>query len=110
MTDNYRTTDDTVSLATFKNALKDFFRFLVRLIQFFFTAIRKNLGLFLICCVAALGLAYLYSLIRPRYYETEMIVQQQSLSRKAYNEIIENLQELIRSKSRNDLGKELNIS
>src|SRR5689334_19334617 len=110
MTDKYPTADDTVSLDSFKNILKDLFRFLVRTVQFFFTALKKNLLLFLACCLAGLGIAWLYTLVRPRYYETEMIVQQQILTRKAYDGIIENLQQQVRTGSLTDLSKELHIS
>jgi hypothetical protein len=109
MAENSIQSNDSISLDTFKNALKDFFRFLLKCFDFFILSLSHNKFLFFGSCIIGLSLGFLFTRLQTRYYETEMIVQQSSLSRKAYSEIVSNLNGLIHSGSYNDLASELNM-
>lgn len=108
-TSNSRSTD-YISLGTVKNTVVDILRVAYRFLDFIFLAIRKNIWIILFCLALGLGLAYLYTRLKARYYETEMIVMQNDLPRKTYAEVIYNLNSLLASRSYNDLAQELKIS
>jgi hypothetical protein len=109
MKDNLHSSSDYISLETVKNAVAQLFRFFYRSVNFLVLAIRRRALLFLACIVICLSLAYLYTRLIPNYYQTEMIVQPTDLTRKAYAEIIFNLNSLISSHSYADLAAELKL-
>lgn len=102
--------EDFISIDSIKNIFLDFFRFLFRIADFIILSIRRKLALFLFCCVLGIISGYLYYWQNPKYYETEMIVQSNSLSKKAYHEIVENLNALIGSQSYFTLSTQLKVN
>jgi hypothetical protein len=110
MTDLNKQSEDYISLSTIKNAIWEFIHFVFRFFSFILSAIVRYKYLFFGTIIVSVLLAYLYSTIKSPYYETEMIVQQNNLPRKAYGEIIYNLDALTSSHSYGDLANELKIS
>ena len=108
MPENYQN-NDTISLGTIKQAISQLFNILFRFLDVISNAIRRNIFLFLTCGLSGALLGYFYSSIREPYYEAEMIVQQNVLTRKTYYEIISNLNALIKTQSYSDLSTELNL-
>jgi hypothetical protein len=109
MNDNLHSSSDYISLETVKTAVAQLFRFFYRSVNFVVLAIRRWAWLFLACIVFCLSLAYLYTRLIPNYFQTEMMVQPTDLTRKAYAEIITNLNSLISSRSYADLAAELKL-
>lgn len=109
MNDNVHSSSDYISLETVKSAVVQLFRFFYRLVNFVLLAIRRRALLFLGCIVVCLSLAYLYTRLIPNYFQTEMIVQPTDLTRKAYAEIIYNLNSLISSRSYVELAAEMKL-
>jgi hypothetical protein len=104
-------TADYISLSAVKNAFLDFFAFLFRGVDYIALSIRKNILVFLLCCLTGLALGYSFYLVRPsRYYTSEMIVNHNELYKKDYFEIINNLNSLILSSDYNSLSKKLNLN
>ena len=102
-------TDDYISLESIKDMFYNFFGFIFKAIEFIITAIRKFLFVFIFSCLLGLAAGYLYYLQSPRYFSTEMVVQSNSLTRKAYYEIIKNLDDLISSQSYLNFASQLNV-
>jgi hypothetical protein len=110
MTDFNNQTEDYISLASIKNAVRDILRGIFSFFSFIFEAIRSNKFLFFGTVAVAVLLAVLYSLVKSSFFETEMIVQQNTMPRKAYGEIIYNLDNLTTSHSYSDLASQLKIN
>jgi hypothetical protein len=110
MTEGDVPSGDYISLALIKNAVLDFFSIIFRGLDFIIGAISYKKILFFICCIAGLLAGYGYHYLHPPYYETEMIVYQNNLTRKAFYEIINNLDNLLLSQSYNGVASELHIS
>lgn len=109
MPENEHKSDDFISIDSIKNIFLDFFRFVFRTIDFILISIQRKLGLFLFCCALGLVSGYIYYWQNPRYYHAEMIVQSNTLSKKTYNEIVQNLNDLIGSQSYGALSSQLKI-
>lgn len=77
--------------------------------DFVIASIRRRKFIFIISCLLGIAAGYFYSGMKARYYETEMIVQQNSLTRRVYYEIINNLDNLLKTRSYNDLSEELKM-
>ena len=109
MAENNIQSGDYISPASIKTALADFFRFFFRSFDFVLSSIRRHKLLFFSCVLIGLLFGLSYSIYKSNYYKAEMIVQQSSLSRKAYYEIIANLNNMIKTGSYEDLGSELKL-
>src|SRR5688500_14575199 len=109
MPENIHKSDDYISVGSIKNIVLDFFRFLFKAVDFVLISIRRRLGLFLFCCLIGIVGGYLYYWQNPSYYKTEMIVQSNDLTRKAYHEIVNNLNYLITTQSYAALSAQLKI-
>ena len=103
MAENNIQSGDYISPASIKTALADFFRFFFRSFDFVLSSIRRQKLLFFSCVLIGLLLGFSYSFYKSNYYKAEMIVQQSSLSRKAYYEIIANLNNMLKTGSYEDL-------
>jgi hypothetical protein len=89
--------------------LADFARFIFRSVDFMVLAIKAHLILFIACCLVFTSLGFLYARMKGKYFQTEMIVQQSSLTKKTYYEIIHNLDQMIKTKSYEDLACALGV-
>jgi hypothetical protein len=110
MPENTHKSDDYISIATIKKIILDFFRFFFRAVNLIILSIQRQLGLFLFCCLLGLATGYIYYWQNPRYYKTEMIVQSNDLSKKAFHEIVKNLNDLIGSQSYAAFSSQLKIN
>jgi|SRR5687768_7887535 len=110
MPENIHKSDDYISVGSIKNIVLDFFRFLFRAVDFILISIQRRLGLFLFCCFIGIVGGYLYYWQNPPYYKTEMIIQSNDLTRKAYHEIVNNLNYLITTQSYAALSSQLKIA
>ncbi|HWJ91378.1 MAG TPA: hypothetical protein VNR87_09720 [Flavisolibacter sp.] len=99
--------NDNISLDTVKKAASDILRIFFKAVDFIVLSLRRRSLLFLLCCLIGLLGGSLYFFLKPKNFETEMIVQQSVLTRKTYDGIISNLNDLIESKSYADLSAEL---
>jgi len=102
-------TDDYISLRSLKDMLFNFFGFIFKTFEFIVVAIRKFISVFIFCCLLGLVAGYLYYLESPRYFSTEMMVQSNNLTRKAYYEIVKNLNDLLSSQSYSNFASQLKI-
>ena len=109
MPETLHKSDDYISVGSIKNIFLDFFRFLFRFLDFIIASIQRRLGLFLFCCLLGMASGYLYYWQNPSYYKTEMIVQSNDLTRKAYHEIVNNLNYLVTTRSYTALSSQLKI-
>jgi hypothetical protein len=99
MTNDQMQSGDEISLATFKNTLANFLRLFFKFWAFIAgTLIRQKYAL-LLSIFLGIACGYIYYILAPKYYKTEMIVLYNDLSKKTYSELINNLNELIISKS-----------
>ena len=110
MQENLHKSDDYISIEGIKNIFLDFFRISFKVFDFIILSIQRKLGLFVFCCLLGLVSGYFYYWQNPPYYETEMIVQSNDLSKKAYYEILENLDNLITSQSSTAFSSELKVA
>jgi hypothetical protein len=101
--------DDFISLASIKYAILNFFKILFKAFDAVAIAIHRNRILILIFCLVGMALGYVTFLMRPVYYKTEMIVYQNDLTRKAYYEIVNNLNSLITTQSYASFASQLHI-
>jgi len=101
--------DDYITLGGLKDMFYSFFGFVFKTIEFIITAIQKFILVFIFSCLIGLAAGYLYYVQSPRYFSTEMIVQSNNLTRKAYYEIIKNLNDLISSQSYSNFASQLKI-
>src|SRR5918993_5891793 len=101
--------DDYISLRSLKEMVFNFFGFVFKIFEFIITAIRKFISVFIFCCLLGLIAGYLYYVQSPRYFSTEMIVKSNNLTRKAYYEIINNLNGLLPSQSYSTFASLLKI-
>ncbi len=109
MPENLHKSDDYISFESIKKIFLDFFRLLFKFFDFIIISIYRSLSLFLFCCLLGLLAGYLYYWQNPRYYKTEMIVQSNDLSEKAYHEILNNLNYLITSQSYAAFSSQLKV-
>ena len=109
MPEKIHKSDDYISVGSIKNIILDFFRFLFRAIDFILLSIRRRLGLFLFCCLIGIAGGFLYYWQNPAYYKTEMIVKSNDLTRKAFYEILANLNYLITSQSHSAFSAQLKL-
>lgn len=109
MPENEHKPDDFISIDSIKNIFLDFCRIVFRSIDFIISSIQRKLGIFLFCCVLGIIAGYLYHWQTPTYYKTEMIVQSNALSKKAYYQIVQNLNDLVMSQSYKALSAQLKI-
>lgn len=109
MSQSNHQTSDYISIATVKKSVSETLRLGYRSADFTYFALKKYLWLILFCMALGLGMAYLFSRLKPQYYETEMVLQPNDLPRRAYAEVIYNLNSLITSHSYNGLASELRL-
>ena len=109
MPENLNKSDDYISIEGIKKIFFDFFRIFFRVFDFIILSIQRRLGLFILCCLLGLASGYLYYFQNPPYYKAEMIVQPNDLSKKAYYEILRNLDDLITSQSYTAFSSELKV-
>lgn len=109
MPENTIQSDDHISLRTIQNMFVDIFRFGFKIFDWVISSIQKALWLFIVCCIIGCLVGYVYYLQVPRFYKTEMIVQPNDLTRKAYYEIIRSLNDLVVSQSYEDFASQLKI-
>jgi hypothetical protein len=109
MPENIDKSDDYISIDLIKKVILDFFRLLFKLLEFIIISIQRRLGLFIFCCLLGLVSGYFYYWQKPGYYKTEMIIQSNDLSKKAYHEIVGNLNDLINSRSYAAFSSQLKI-
>lgn len=101
--------DDYISISKLKEIFLDTFRFVFRVFDFLILSIHRSLSIFIFSCFIGLLAGYLYYWQSPRYFSTEMIVQSNDLSRKAYHEIIGNLNNLVATQSYSGFASLLKI-
>src|ERR1700730_16516670 len=102
--------EDDIHLPGFTKILKQFFRFLFWAWAYLVLVLKRNKFLVLVGLVIGLLLGYLYYVTRPTFYKATMIIQNNELTKKAYAEIISQLNNLAASNSINELAAELNTS
>lgn len=109
MPENTQPSDDYISLGSIKKIFLDAAGFTFRLFEFFISSIQRNLLVFIACCLIGIGAGYIYYWQTPRYFQSEMIVRHNDLNRKAYYEIIRNLNDLLASQSYSNFSTELKL-
>lgn len=101
--------DDYISISSIKEIFFNIFKFLFKVLDFFINAIRNSFAIFIFSCLVGMAAGYLYYWQTPHYFGTEMIVKPNELTRKAYYEIIRNLNDLIGTQSYANLSSELKV-
>ena len=102
--------EDYITLSSLKKVILDLLRLVFKFFDFLLKAIKVYLIWFIFCCVLGIGLSYLIYKLKPKYYESEMIVYNNELSKKDYNEIIKNLNNLLLTQSYDDLSGILKLN
>jgi hypothetical protein len=110
MSENLNQSSDYISLSSIKHILIALFRIFFKILDFLIDAIWKHVYVFLFCCLIGLLAGYIYYKQSAKYFKTEMIVQPTELTRKAYHEIIANLNDLLRFRSHTNFASQLQIS
>ena len=110
MPENLQKSDDYISIESVKKIFLDFFRISFKAFDFIILSIQRRLGLFAFCCLLGLASGYIYYWQNPPYYKTEMIVHSNDLPKKAYYEILKNLDNLITSQSYTAFSSELKVA
>lgn len=103
-------TDDFITLSSIKKVILDLLRLVFNFFDFLLKALKTFFLWFLLCCFLGIGISYLIYKLKPKYYESEMIVYNNELSKKDYNEIIKNLNNLLITRSYNDLSALLKLN
>jgi hypothetical protein len=109
MPESISPSDDYISFSSIKNIFLDILQFIFKVFNFLISSVRRELGLFLLCCVLGLVGGYIYYIQSPRYFKAEMIVQHNELNRKAFYEIIKSLNDLISTQSYSNFAGQLKI-
>jgi len=102
--------DDFISLSGFTKGLKSFLRFLFRLDVFLLRAIRTNVLTFIAIVLIGFIVAVSYFYIKPVQYDYTMIVEFNTLTRKTYYEVFNQLNSLAGSGARQEMARELGIT
>jgi hypothetical protein len=102
--------EDFISFSSIKAGIRDFLVLLFKGFDFIFFSITKNIGWFLILSLIGLGLGYLYYSFKATSYRSEMIVYPNELARKDYYQIINNLNNLLTTRSLNDISQQLHLA
>ena len=84
-------------------------QFVFKVFNFIISAIRRGLVLFIVCCILGVVGSYIYYWQTPRYYDIEMIVQSNGLSKRTYYEIIKSLNGLVTSQSYDNFSSQLKL-
>lgn len=103
-------TDDYITLSSIKKVILDLLRLVFNFFDFILKSLKTFFLWFVLCCLLGIGISYLIYKVKPRYYESEMIVYNNELAKKDYNEIIKNLNNLLFTQSYQDLSTLLKIS
>lgn len=109
MPENIHPSDDYISFSSIKNIFLDILQFIFKVFNFIISAVRRRLMLFAVCCIIGVMGSYIYYWQTPRYYDIEMIVQSNELSRRTYYEIIKSLNGLVTSQSYDNFSSQLKI-
>jgi hypothetical protein len=109
MTEQKGHPEDYISVPGFKQTSRNVLKALFGTIFIIGMAIRRNMGIFLLVIACSLIIGYSYFLITPRVYKYDMVVEYNSLSRKAYVQIFNELNTISGKGGDSALSAELNL-
>lgn len=110
MADHDINSEDKIALPGLKAIIKEMLILFFRIISFVNFVVRKWKFMLLSGLVLGIILGYVYYSTKPALYEVSMVVVYNELSKKTYAEIIDQLDRLTRTGSRQELASELKIS
>jgi hypothetical protein len=89
--------------------LSSFLRFVKGIIAYTLSAVRQHMALAVITLVLVLGAGFYFWRAQKSYYEAEMVCTYSNMTKKAYGEMVHNLDLLLQNKSYHALASTLNI-
>ena len=109
MQDKNIRSEDYISFSGVKGVLAQLLRFIIAIIDFLFATLLRNK--FLVIGGLILGgiLGYVYYKSKRPSYQVSMIVEFTELNKKAYAEMLDQLNTLVRTQSHRELAQSLNI-
>lgn len=89
--------------------LSSFLRFIKGIFAYTLAAVRQNMAIAILALVLVLAAAFYFWKSQKSYYEAEMVCTYSNMTKKAYGEMVHNLDLLIQNKSYHALASTLNI-
>jgi len=110
MQDKNIRSEDYISYSGVKGVIAQLLRFFIRIIDFLFAILFRNKFLILGGLLMGMILGYLYHSTNQRSYKISMIVEFTELNKKAFAEILGQLNMLVKTNSTKELAQELHIN
>ena len=110
MADQSINPEDQIFIPSLKNIVKQLLVLFFGAISFFVFVAKKSKFLILGGLICGLLLGYVYYSIKPKFYKVSMIVDFNVLTKKTYAEMIDQLNKLASTGSKQKLARELGIS
>ena len=109
MTDQNIHPEDQVSLSGFKNIVKELVVLFFRVISFAGKVITKSIFFIVAGLIFGLLFGYIYYAFKPTFYQVSMVVVFNELNKKTYAEILDQLDQLTATGSKQKLAETLQV-
>lgn len=110
MQDKNIRSEDYISFSGVKGVLAQLLRFFITIIDFLFAVLFRNKFLIIVGLVFGLILGYIYYQSKRPTYQVSMIIEFTELNKKAFAEMLRQLNMLVRTQSDRELAQALRIS
>jgi hypothetical protein len=90
--------------------LSSFISFLKRIIEYILVSVRENIAIAVTVLLAVGGVGFFLLKSQRPYYQSEMVCTYSNMTKKAYGEMVHDLDLLVQNKSFHSLAQTLNIS